>query len=550
MNPQRSLDLPLDGATTESGVLRIAGWAAGEDVARVELTVDGVTTLAQPFAHPRPDVADVLTGHPDALMCGFDASVPVDQSRGRRDILVVATEISAEGDRRPIGSRNVTLTGPSDAPSQPSFDDEYLRALRSRVSRSSRSVSKAPRGAGSDLNILVVTHDLGLGGGQLYLTELLTGLVASPGLSFTVVCPGDGPLRIDLEAKGIAVHLAGPFVTTPIAYECLLRELAGIARDIGADAVIANSLGAFCGADLASRLALPSLWAIHESYPLGQYWTAAHGPAGVDPYFDAQARYALASASAVIFEAESTRRLFVEHGDPLRFVKVDYGIPIEAIDLYVETVDRSALRSGHGFSDRQVVVLCMGTIEPRKGQVGLIRAFARLADRYTDAVLVLVGHRGDAYGDFVATYVEEVGLGERVRLVPVGADSYDWYLMADAFALASSIESLPRSVLEAMAFRLPILATDAFGLGELIDDGVSGVTFAASDAAATVAALDRLLALTSIERSSLGRRGEAIVRAGYDSSGYVKAYRSLLSGLADDPSLYPADLLAGPGRPS
>jgi len=43
--------------------------------------------------------------------------------------------------------------------------------------------------------------------------------------------------------------------------------------------------------------------------------------------------------------------------------------------------------------------------------------------------------------------------------------------MADLLLCASDIESLPRSILEAMAFELPVVSTDAFGIADLIDDG-------------------------------------------------------------------------------
>ena len=46
--------------------------------------------------------------------------------------------------------------------------------------------------------------------------------------------------------------------------------------------------------------------------------------------------------------------------------------------------------------------------------------------------------------------------------------------MSDLLVCASDVESLPRTVLEAMAWELPVLATAVYGLPELIEDGETG----------------------------------------------------------------------------
>ena len=68
-------------------------------------------------------------------------------------------------------------------------------------------------------------------------------------------------------------------------------------------------------------------------------------------------------------------------------------------------------------------------------------------------------------------------LGPRLRLEPIAQDPYRWYHAADALMLASDIESMPRSLLEAMAFGLPVVAASAWGVPELVTDGVNGFLF-------------------------------------------------------------------------
>jgi glycosyltransferase involved in cell wall biosynthesis len=48
---------------------------------------------------------------------------------------------------------------------------------------------------------------------------------------------------------------------------------------------------------------------------------------------------------------------------------------------------------------------------------------------------------------------------------------YDFYALSDVFVCASSIESFPLVLLEAMAFELPIVSTDVYGIPEMLASG-------------------------------------------------------------------------------
>jgi len=246
---------------------------------------------------------------------------------------------------------------------------------------------------------------------------------------------------------------------------------------------------------------------------------------------------------AVIFEADGTRQLYCSHGDARRFVKVDYGIAVDTVDEFQASDDRDARRRDLGWGPDDVVLLCVGTLEPRKAQASLLRAFARVAPDHPEAVLVLVGDRGDPYGEEVRAYAARLDLGDQVRVEPVTPDCYAWYGAADAFVLNSDVESLPRSALEAMAFGLPAIVADVFGLGELVDDGVTGFHVAPRDLASLEGGLRRLLSLDGAERQAMGARAAAHIRAEHDSHGYATAYRRLLDGLAADPTAFPAAIL-------
>lgn len=539
----RCLDRPLPDAHVPLPLVTLQGWTVDEPMARVVVEIDGERVPARAGAYARPDVAaEIDSVH--ARFSGFEATLDL-TGRAPGDVLDVRVVVERpDGELLVVDERRLVV---EPAPEAAEVDGWLLDWVRSRGATRATSHPLADPAAAPGVrahHVLVVTHHLGIGGGQLYLQELLLGLLRTPGLRATVVSPIDGELRAELEAAGAAVRVVGHFPMDPIGYERMCGDLASLATEVGATAVLANTALAFVGVDAASRLGIPALWAIHESYDVEHLAVTAWGPGGVHPTVLDRLRAALASAAAVVFEAEETRRMYAHHGDERRFVHVPYGVPLDDLDRHRAAADREQLRADRGFGPDHVVLLCLGTIEERKLQAPLVRAFTQVADEFPEARLALVGDRGDLYGEALAAYVDDLGVADRVSLHPITPDSYDWYTASDAFVLVSDLESLPRSVLEAMGAELPVLATRVFGLADTIVDGDSGLLIEPRDLAAVADGLRRLLAMTPEARRAMGASASAHVRTEHDSAGYVRDYRRLLDGLAVDAGALPADCLA------
>ena len=227
----------------------------------------------------------------------------------------------------------------------------------------------------------------------------------------------------------------------------------------------------------------------------------------------------------------------------------------DEIDAARRTVDGASARAQLGLGPADRVVLCLGTVDPRKGQAMLVRAFARIAARHPDARLALVGATADAYcanyRQAISEYVARAGLEERVRMIPVTDDPWVWHAAADVVVCASDIESLPRSIAEAMAFGTPVISTRVFGVPELVRDGVDGVLCEPGDAAALAEALDRVLGMDPGELARFAASAEARVRDRHDPHRYAMQLLQLLEGLAADADALPGDLIGatprGPG---
>ncbi|MEZ5141365.1 MAG: glycosyltransferase family 4 protein [Acidimicrobiales bacterium] len=537
------VDHPVDGAEEREGVLEVAGWVSPPgEVDRIEVSVDGgPPDPARLLCSPRSDLVDHL-GDAGAAMAGFWHLVDV-AAAGLSGEVTVAVDAVGPQRRVPLARRCVRI-----GPIATEASDAERRWVAALAARADAAAARCVPGEG--LGLVVVTHDLGLGGAQLWLQEILRPLLWQEDMRCTVLAPIDGPLRAELEAAGARVHLMGHLPTTGAAYESTVHELALLVGSDEANVVLVNTAAPRIGVDLAARCGLPSVWAVHDHYTEQAFWRCAFGRGAVDAHVRERGRIALDQAAAVCFVAEATRAVFAPDVDDERAVVVDYGIGLGALDAERRAVDRPAWRAAHGFDPDAVVVLCTGTVDARKSQAVLVAAFARVADRHPTARLVLVGAAGQAYERGTVDLAHALGVGARVRVVPATPDVTPWYVAADAFALASDLESLPRSLIEAMAHGLPLVATEVGGVAELVADGETGILCPARDVAALAAALDRLLTMPAGDRAALGARAQAAVWPARDVHDYVDGVARLLRGLAKDPSASPRELLGTAARPA
>ncbi|MEM7271688.1 MAG: glycosyltransferase family 1 protein [Actinomycetota bacterium] len=116
-------------------------------------------------------------------------------------------------------------------------------------------------------------------------------------------------------------------------------------------------------------------------------------------------------------------------------------------------------------------VLALGTIEPRKDHVTLVRAIARLVDRFDDLVLALVGPPGWG-SEQLDREIEALGLSTRVRRlgwVDAGRKA-DLLAGAELLAFPSRYEGFGLPVLEAMGAGVPVVSTVAGAIPEVAGD--------------------------------------------------------------------------------
>ncbi|UWU23863.1 glycosyltransferase family 4 protein (plasmid) [Rhizobium sp. CB3060] len=135
-------------------------------------------------------------------------------------------------------------------------------------------------------------------------------------------------------------------------------------------------------------------------------------------------------------------------------------------------MNRMEARASFGLPQDGFIVFNHGRIDiRRKGLDILLKAWARFTDNSTGE-LVIIGSGQDS--EAFAKLLGESGLSNVQWLSSYTTDRpliRRWLSAADAYVTASRIEGMPVAPLEAMACGLPVVATDAQGLPDILADG-------------------------------------------------------------------------------
>lgn len=531
------VDLPEEGAELAPGYVRVAGWVLGPDgpIQAVRIVANGKDCGRARLGLPRADVA-ASEPVPHAVISGYEAfvdlrQIPVTGNRVTFDVVAVeAGRASAV-----VATRSVTVA-----------------KKRAEHSSEARSIwpphDRRDKSSEGQLKLVVFAHHLGFGGAQLWLSEFLRLSGAGRAYACTVVAPAKGALMEELHAMGISTHITQNVTISDAAtYKSRIDELVAWIRSHRFNAALVNTLPNFLFAAAAVSSEIPTVWAIHESWTPDEYWLYAFPDNEWDSLVALRAREALRQAHAVAFVAEATRRRYDRAVGVGRSVVVPYGIDVDMIDEYCNNTSTSDARRQLGLPEDMQIVLSVGTIEPRKCQSLIAAAFRAITAHDDRRMLVIVGDAGGIYVNALRQYVDAAGLADRAMVVPVVSDPRPWYRAADVFVCAADVESFPRTLLEAMAFGLPVIATSVFGIPEFVQDGETGLVYEADDFEELKSTLEHVMHMGPKERAVMAEAGRYLIRTRYRSDDYVADITGLLEGLRETPRATPYDVLVRRG---
>jgi glycosyltransferase involved in cell wall biosynthesis len=183
----------------------------------------------------------------------------------------------------------------------------------------------------------------------------------------------------------------------------------------------------------------------------------------------------------------------------------------DAVDLTVfdpARIDRTDARRAFGVTDDTPLIGFVGRFSPGKGHEELLEAAAALKDRGLRFRTIIVGeasHGEETYAAGIKARAEQLGLDGIVSFAGYRADVPAVMSAFDVFAFPSHAESFGVVLIEAMAMKRAVVATNCDGVVDIVVDGVTGLMVPPRASAPLADALERLLR----DRSMALRMGEA-----------------------------------------
>lgn len=229
---------------------------------------------------------------------------------------------------------------------------------------------------------------------------------------------------------------------------------------------------------------------------------------GINERYPRAARYFGRRLDAVICISEAVKdNMRRKHADFGNLVTIHNGLDPE---MMRQRVPVGELRQQLGLPSDAPVVVMTGNLKAWKGQDTLIRAMDSVRRRCPRAQCVLVGDTSPSDREYEATLrelVTSLGLETHVHFAGFQRQVADFLTMSDVVVHASVLpEPFGRVILEAMACRKPVIGARAGAIPEIIEEGITGLTFRTGDAEALGQAI--VAVLTDRERArTLGENG-------------------------------------------
>lgn len=349
-----------------------------------------------------------------------------------------------------------------------------------------------------------------------------------------------GPDVPALQAEGFSYHPVGiPRRADPTAFYSAWRSLLALLRSEHFDVVhLHTPVAALLGRPAARRARVPIvLYTAHGFY-------FHEGMPGVERAVHvALERRAQRHADYLLTQSREDAEAALRHriATPGRVLAIGNGVDLGAFHAASDRGEiRRAVRAEFDFEPAAPLVVMMGRLVREKGYPELLEAWRHVLAQCPRARLLCIGpqlatDRGGFAAEAARLLARPPLLGA-VALAGFRADVARLLQAADLFVLPSRREGMPRSILEAMACGLPVVATDIRGAREEVVPGETGRLVPPGDPQALGRALVDLL-LDEASRRRMGAAARLRAENLFDEAAVIARQQALYRQLFEEKGL-------------
>ncbi len=242
--------------------------------------------------------------------------------------------------------------------------------------------------------------------------------------------------------------------------------------------------------------------------------------------------YQLLFMDRIIAVSEGNRNIFKIGKKISDKVQTIYnGIELSMFDSV--TQNPISIKKGLGISNEKLVVGIIGVFDKCKGHIYLFQAIEKLVSQgIKDIVCLVVGDGRER--DELKEFVTNKRLQDYFKLLGYRNDIPEILKAIDVIVMPSVQESFPRVPLEAMAMKVPVIATTVGGLPESIDDGNTGILVPPMDVDSICKAIKYLIENPDV-RKRMGEAGRKKVGEKFSIETNVRKTEELYLDVIESP---------------
>lgn len=380
----------------------------------------------------------------------------------------------------------------------------------------------------SGKTVLQVVPELDVGGAEITTLEISRAIVAAGGRA--LIASQGGALEADIRAAG------GEIVTLPVASKnpfIMWRNASKLAKLVKRERI-----------DLIHTRSRAPGWSGWRAAKLAEvpfmttYHSTVHTAPRAKVFYNSVLLRGAVSIANSHYTGAQIAAVYPQWCDKIRVVP--RGCDVDALaPAQFDEAARVAKRAEWGVPEEAFVIICPARVTPLKGQHVLVQALGGLSGDKTPYLVLVGSAQGrDEYVDALTAQADRLGIAS--RLVFAGLESHMPHAYAAAdMAIVPTIRPEPfgRTIIEAQAAGLPVIATDAGGYRETvkvapIDAGGTGWLTPMGEADPLAAAIDAALARPADELRKMGDNGRAHIEANFTQTAMcnrtLNVYRELI----------------------
>ncbi|HPN30414.1 MAG TPA: glycosyltransferase family 4 protein [bacterium] len=193
-----------------------------------------------------------------------------------------------------------------------------------------------------------------------------------------------------------------------------------------------------------------------------------------------------------------------------KYVLIRSGIDFKKFEMAynLDIQKKNKIKSGLGIKPGNITIIMTACFKPQKNPLEFVKIASILNNRFSNLNFILIG--GGELKNVIEQEIKRFGLDNKITLTGWRKDVENFLISADIFCLTSLWEGLPRSILEAFACRLPVIASRVDGTPEVVIHNETGFLYECGDIESAVKYFE-ILIKDKTKRAEFGKAGFNLV---------------------------------------